>query len=60
MNEILEISTTEKIKSKIYEVRGKQVMLDSDLAKYMMSKQKELTKQLEIIQINFQKDFLGN
>ena len=33
MNEIVEISTTEKIKSKIYEVRGKQVMLDSDLAK---------------------------
>ena len=33
MNEIIEISSTEKIKSMIYIVRGKQVMLDSDLAR---------------------------
>ena len=33
MNEIVEVNKTEKIKSMIYEIRGKQVILDSDLAK---------------------------
>ena len=33
MNEIVEVNKIEKIKSMIYEIRGKQVILDSDLAK---------------------------
>ena len=50
----------EKIENMIYEIRGKQVMLDSDLAILYELKQKELTKLLKIIQINFLKDSRGN
>ena len=32
---------TEKIKNLIYTIRGKQVMLDSDVARYIIIKQKE-------------------
>lgn len=49
-----------KIENLIYEIRGKQVMLDSDLAIFfIMSKQKELMKLLKEIKKNFLKDLPG-
>ena len=59
MNELI-VKDNLKIEDLIHEVRGKQVMLDSDLAKlYGVLKQKELMKLLKEIMKNFRKDFHG-
>lgn len=57
MNEIKKIVNIEKI---IYEIRGKKVILDSDLALLYNVETKGLMKLLKIILISFQKDSLGN
>ena len=46
MNELVEVKNTERIESLIYEVRGKQVMLDADLAKLFGYETKYLNRQV--------------
>ena len=59
MNEVV-IDNQIIIENLIYEIRGKQVMLDSDLARLYSVRQKELMKLLKIIHKNFQKDLVLN
>lgn len=43
------------IRNKIYTVRGQKVMLDTDLQKYMDTRQRHLIKKLKEILRDFQK-----
>ena len=45
------------IENMIYEIRWKQVMLDSDLAKLYNVETKRINDAIKIILTNFQKDF---
>ena len=58
MNEIVEVSTTEKIKSMIYEIRGKQVILDSDLANLYNVETKNLNKTVSRNIARFPENFM--
>ena len=61
MNELI-IKEELKIENMIYEIRGKQAMLDSDLAKLYQCKNgtKEINQAVRNNLENFQKDFRGN
>ena len=55
MNQIIE---KEKIENLIYEIRGKQVMLDSDLAKLYQVETKQLNRQVKRNIERFDEDFM--
>ena len=57
MNEIT-IKEEIKVENMIYEIRWKQVMLDSNLAKLYGTETKRINE--AVTRKNFQKDFLGN
>ena len=61
MNEVIEKDNI-MVEDLIYEIRGKQVMLDSDLAKLYKCTYgtKDINKQLTEILIDFQKIFIFN
>lgn len=57
MNEIVEVSTTEKIESMIYELRGKQVILDKDVAKLYNVETKRINEVVKRNIDRFPEDF---
>lgn len=61
-NKLIILNNNKKIENMIYEIRGKQVMLDSDLARLYQCKNgtKLLIKQLKDISIDFRKDLCFN
>ena len=52
-----EIMKNEALDNLIYEIRGKEVMLDSDLAELYQVETKRINEAVKIIQKSFQKDF---
>jgi hypothetical protein len=58
MNNIVEKELN--IEDMIYEIRGKQVMLDSDLAKLYHVETKRINEAVKTILESFLKDFHGN
>ena len=59
MQKELMIISEEDIKNKIYTIRGKEVMLDSDLAKLYHVETKRINKVVKNNQKNFLKDTLS-
>ena len=47
MNEDLNLATTEEIQNLIYTIRGKQVMLDSDVARIFQYTTKDLNRNVK-------------
>ena len=57
LTELLETKEEAEIKDLIYEFRGKQVMLDSDIAKLFNVEAKHLNRQMKRNQNRFPEDF---
>ena len=57
MNEELELTTTEEIQEKIYTIRGKQVMLDSDVAELYDTEIKKINQAVKRNIKRFPEDF---
>ena len=57
MNEDLELITTEEIQNLIYTIRGKQVMLDSDVANLYHYETKNINKAMKRNSDRFPEDF---
>ena len=57
LTELLETKEEVEIKGLIYEFRGKQVMLDSDIAKLFNVEAKQLNRQMKRNQNRFPEDF---
>ena len=57
MNEIINKDKV-NIENLIYEIRGKQVMIDNDLAKLYHVETKRINEAVKIIQKNFRKDLV--
>ena len=57
LTELLDIKEETEIKDLIYEFRGKQVMLDSDIAKLFNVEAKQLNRQMKRNQNRFPEDF---
>ncbi len=58
MNTLVNICEDNKIEDMIYEIRGKQVMLDSDLAKLYGVETKQLNRQVKRNMERFDEDFI--
>ena len=57
LTELLETKEESEIKDLIHEFRGKQVMLDSDIAKLFNVEAKQLNRQMKRNQNRFPEDF---